>query len=165
MNMPPLNNTTGTQAGDPLAELKDIHLPADISWWPLAPGWWMLMILCIVLLAGSYGFYHFVIKKRAYRKAALKELDLLGTAALDPNAYIESVAAIIRRTAICTEKNQSGVTRVAQLQGKAWQEYLQQAMPAEQAQIIAVSRYQPVQSLDGQALQKAAREWIKGHKA
>ncbi len=30
--------------------LKDIHLPPDISLWPLAPGWWMLMALLLVFV-------------------------------------------------------------------------------------------------------------------
>lgn len=157
--------TAPNPSQNPLDELKDIHLPADISWWPLAPGWWMLLILGIALVAGSYAFYHFVIQKRAYRKAALKELENLDATTFGPDAYIESVAAIIRRTAIHTEKMQTKTTTVAQLQGKQWQEYLQQAMPTEQAQIIAVSRYQPVKALDASALQQAAAQWIKRHKA
>ena len=165
MNTSPMNNASGNPATDPLAELKDIHLPADISWWPPAPGWWILLVLFIILLAGSVAFYHLVIKKRAYRKAALKELFLLDSSTLSDTAYIESVAAIIRRTAICTEKLHKKTSAVAKLQGNAWQDYLQQTMPVEQARIIAISRYQPVQTLDAQALQQAAEQWIKRHKA
>lgn len=36
---------------DPLSQLRDIHLPAPISWWPLAPGWYILAILILVLIA------------------------------------------------------------------------------------------------------------------
>ena len=34
---------------DPLAQLSDIHLPANIHSYPIAPGWWVL--LAFVLLA------------------------------------------------------------------------------------------------------------------
>ncbi|MBT3527943.1 MAG: DUF4381 domain-containing protein, partial [Porticoccaceae bacterium] len=37
--------------GDPLAELRGIHLPDPISWWPLAPGWWVLIVIFIAGLS------------------------------------------------------------------------------------------------------------------
>ena len=40
-------------SSDPLANLRDIHLPGDVSWWPLAPGWWVLIILLSVLAIWS----------------------------------------------------------------------------------------------------------------
>jgi hypothetical protein len=33
-----------------LGQLRDIHLPAEISWWPLAPGWWLVAALFLGLL-------------------------------------------------------------------------------------------------------------------
>lgn len=35
---------------DPLQQLRDIHLPADPSWWPPAPGWWLLLLVVIALI-------------------------------------------------------------------------------------------------------------------
>ena len=36
---------------DPLAQLRDIHLPDPISGWPPGPGWWLLALLLLTVLA------------------------------------------------------------------------------------------------------------------
>ena len=33
----------------PTLELRDIHLPADPGYWPLAPGWWILIVIVLIL--------------------------------------------------------------------------------------------------------------------
>ena len=43
-----------------LAQLADIRLPGEISWWPPAPGWWILAAL--VLFSGVFAW-------RAYARA------------------------------------------------------------------------------------------------
>ena len=40
---------SATAAADPLAELRDIHLPEAVGYWPLAPGWWLLLVSALVL--------------------------------------------------------------------------------------------------------------------
>ena len=36
-------------------ELRDIHVPQVSMWWPLAPGWWVVLALLIVTtVAGEY---------------------------------------------------------------------------------------------------------------
>ena len=31
-----------------LEQLADIHLPVEISYWPPAPGWWILAVMLLV---------------------------------------------------------------------------------------------------------------------
>lgn len=157
-------NSPATQA-DPLANLKDIHLPPDISVWPIASGWWLLALTIILIITVAYLFFRLAIQRKAYRKAALKELMQLETATLEPDAFAEKIAVIIRRTALVTAKNSKKTMNMAQLHGIEWRNYLQQSMPAEQAEIIAIGRYKPLETLDKAALLKAAEQWIKGHKA
>ncbi|MDC0000311.1 DUF4381 domain-containing protein [Porticoccaceae bacterium] len=59
---------------DPLAQLRDIHLPETVSWWPLAPGWWVLIIL--LGLVTGWIIFKSVQRKRAnlYRRQALAKL-------------------------------------------------------------------------------------------
>lgn len=146
---------------DPLADLKDIHLPGAISWWPLAPGWWLL-ILTIVLLIIATSYCYYLWKKRAYRRMALHELEALfaNNTTVSDLHYLETVATLIRRTAIAGSTN----NQLAHWQGSQWQEYLQQQMPEDQARLIAVSRYQAQHDINRELLTDAARNWIKRHK-
>ncbi|MDX1481441.1 MAG: DUF4381 domain-containing protein [Woeseiaceae bacterium] len=54
--------------------LRDLHLPPDPGWWPLAPGWWAL----IALAAGVAGWYAWLALQRwradRARRIALREL-------------------------------------------------------------------------------------------
>ena len=58
-----------------LAQLADIHLPAEVSFWPPAPGWWILTaLLFIAAVLQPENFY----EKAEQRKAcqyALTELE------------------------------------------------------------------------------------------
>ena len=62
---------------DPLAQLRDIHLPPPISWWPLAPGWWIL------IFAGTFASIWLTktlvqtYRSNLYRRQALKKLGLI----------------------------------------------------------------------------------------
>jgi hypothetical protein len=64
MNMQPVQAQPGTVE----LPLRDIHLPDAISWWPLAPGWWILLACLLVLIIAM------TLGRRYYRKRRLNRL-------------------------------------------------------------------------------------------
>ena len=62
---------------DPLAQLRDIHLPEAVSWWPLAPGWWILGALLIAGLAYTVHFFWQRHHAFTYRRQALQKIKQL----------------------------------------------------------------------------------------
>jgi hypothetical protein len=62
---------------DPLAQLRDIHLPADISNWPMAPGWWLLIIATVSLLGWLIWLLIKRYRARLYRRQAILKITQL----------------------------------------------------------------------------------------
>lgn len=54
--------------------LRDLHLPTEIGWWPLAPGWWILLAVAVCVLA--WYAWKALLRWRANRarRIALREL-------------------------------------------------------------------------------------------
>ncbi len=108
---------------DPLAQLRDIHLPAAVSWWPPAAGWWVLAAL---LLAGLAALCWWLIRRhraRAYRVQAHGELEsafAAWQAERDASIYLQSVNAVLKRVALHSYRRET----VARLSGSAWSEFL-----------------------------------------
>lgn len=63
------------EAEDPLSQLRDIHLPEAVSFWPPAPGWWLLLVL--ILIGVGFIYRQAIIAMIQRRKLAkvLEELD------------------------------------------------------------------------------------------
>lgn len=60
-----------------LQQLTGLILPPHVNWWPLAPGWYVLMML-VVLVLGIFIYHkrkHYI--NNAYRRNALSQLQLL----------------------------------------------------------------------------------------
>lgn len=101
---------------DNLPELRDIHIPEDVSMFPLAHGWWAIM-LSIVLLFIVYRVIVTFIKtsRKRYAKNLLKKIDTQNvvTAAAE-------ISNILRR--ICVYK----FPKAQSLSGKEWIDFLSQ---------------------------------------
>ena len=99
--------------------LRDLHLPADIGWWPLAPGWWVV----IALLVAALGYFVFRLWQNWRRGAARREALAAFTQARaqfesdgDVAVFITSVSTLLRRAMLSCERRQD----VAGIVGDDW---------------------------------------------
>lgn len=152
---------------DPLAGLRDVHLPAPISWWPPAPGWWGLVILLLAMVLVAVIWFRYA-KRRRYRKIALKSLAELAashTGDDDARLLVPQIANLLRRVAI----ESYGRPAVAQLTGNAWLEFLDRTGKTSQfsqgpGQVLGTALYQPTLTADPVAVCTVAKKWITGHR-
>ena len=108
---------------NPLINLKDIHLPQPVSFWPPAPGWWVLAVLLISsLFIGGVWFYRQHKKRRPKTEALriLKDLQILYQNSQDEVESLRNLSNLIRRTALTLYD----IDAVASLQGSSWLEFL-----------------------------------------
>ena len=98
-----------------LPELRDIHLPSDVSMWPPAYGWFVILGV-IVLSIYTYKLYKY------WRLKSRKVYALRLLAELDRNQIVPSATAIselLRR--VCVYRYPEAVS----LEGEEWLKFLQ----------------------------------------
>ena len=150
---------------DPLVQLKDIHLPPPVSWWPPAPGWWLVGVCLLGLLGwGGYLLWKFF-RRGQYRREALAGLRRLRDADPGQRVLLEEVSRLLRRVAIV----QYGREEVAPLCGDAWLRFLDRTGKTDQfsegeGKALGTMLYQPEVAVDGERLCRIAESWIRGRR-
>ena len=104
---------------DPLAELKDIHLPQEIHNYPIALGWWILALLILLLIVFAAVKLRQVQIKSKAKKLALKRLDETNDATAAVTILKWSLLQYFPRE------------KVANLSGDNLQEFLIATLPAK----------------------------------
>ncbi|MEX2495529.1 MAG: DUF4381 domain-containing protein [Woeseia sp.] len=107
--------------------LRDLHLPEAVGWWPLAPGWWLLIALvsgaALLLLVRAWRSW----RRGAARRIALKELARLQQAYRakpDPVALGLRLSELLRRSMLAYSPRKD----VAGLTGRDWLEWLDRGL-------------------------------------
>jgi len=149
--------------------LRDIHLPGAVSWWPPAPGWWVLA----ALLLGAIAFWS-VRYYRLYRqRVALKLLNQvrqdLEEGAL-PESCLQLLSSAMRRFAMSVAANPS---LVAGLIGKSWLSYLDSRWDRDMfsngpGSMLIIAPYAPANSVPRDAaleLTTVCIDWVKCQRA
>lgn len=165
--MPPnIAPLSGAPTTDPLAALRPLQLPEPVSWWPPAPGWWLLAVVGIVaatlLIRALLSRY----RRNAYRRAALAELEQLQSlAGENACAYASALNTLLRRTALSHQHESS----VARLTGRDWLSYLDSRVSSpifvgDIGQQMLRAAYDPASTVDTAALGAACRRWLRTHR-
>ncbi len=145
------------QAQDPLANLRDIHLPDPITSWVPAPGWWIVALAVIGL--SLLVFYVRLRRQGSARRMALAELDVLVATSGDLQQLATGFSALLRRVAMV----RFGAGAVASLHGKAWAEFLQAHSDSLQASVgvlLAQAPYAPEEPASQPSPEAATREQL-----
>ncbi len=147
-----------------LAKLHDIRLPEPVGWWPLAPGWWVLIALVVLIALAALALEYR--RRRTVRFAALRELAALKERMSDDAAAPQVAAdlAVLVRRIILTGPD---AQRLAGLSGPDWAAELGRGkggFSETAAAFVANAPYAPAR--DRAALQAALAEaetWIRRH--
>jgi hypothetical protein len=143
-----------------LSQLRDIHLPAPVSWWPPAPGWWVLLLLALIFAGLVYLFYlrH---RRNRWRQIALAELVRLRGET--PDRLLPVLSVLLRRVAISRFPRHD----VASLTGDAWLAFLDRALGDGAAfqsgagRILLNGPYADKVDADAESLLVLCERWIK----
>lgn len=163
------NNGINTMPSDPLAALRPLHSPEAISWWPPAPGWWIVTALAITALIFIIIFLSRHWKINRYRRHALREAtQIKQDYAQQPLHYCQQMNQLLKRIAVHVwPKNLT-----ASLTGTAWLEFLNAQYKHEifsptSITLLGESAYQATADISPAAIDKLHNEvmqWIKQHR-
>jgi hypothetical protein len=153
-----------TPASDPLAGLRGYHLPEPVSWWPPAPGWWLLALLGLLAAGLAARWLARRHRRGAPARAALRELGALQTAYGrdgDAAAYARGLSRLLRRYALARFPR----GQVAGLAGEDWLAFLDAhggggRFRRGAGRLLAEAPYRAVTALPADELARLARDWI-----
>lgn len=174
MNIP----AAGTPAVDAALQLRDIHLPQPVSWWPIAPGWWLLLAVIILLVALT------LITRRIYRNRQIRrdinsELDRIKRSyhkTLNKTQLAKDLSILLRRASISLYPE----TDIAGLIGDDWLTFLDSSgntdgntgsslnFNSDTGRVLLTAPYLPADAesesqfgFDAEALIKLCESWLR----
>lgn len=156
-----------------LDELLPPIPPEPVSWWPPAPGWWLL---ALTLLLAGIGVY--LMRRRLRRRpphaggldplrlAALDELNSLRPPYGDEaGPWLQQINALLKR--LCLQRYPQSQCQT--LTGRAWLAFLDSRCPSAgltRWMVLVEGAYRPRCRLDDKsldALRQAIDLWIRKH--
>ena len=148
------------QQQDPLAQLRDIHVPTEVNVWPLDWGWWVAIA---VFLLALFCLYKAITAHIRHNKARKQALALLESISAQQSNWPVALNSILKRTAMSYYPTQ----QVAGLYGKQWQAFLTSALKSSDSKLesdlgLLVSNvYQATPSpSDFETCKGAVKNWL-----
>ncbi|MDJ0918773.1 MAG: DUF4381 domain-containing protein [Woeseiaceae bacterium] len=103
--------------------IRDLHLPAEVGWWPLAPGWWGVIAVVTILLLVLLRVVMRHVAANSARRVALKQVELARADYANDQDVVKLAARLselLRRTMLAYAPR----TDVAGLTGSEWASWL-----------------------------------------
>jgi len=151
--------------------LRDIHLPTTVDWWPLAIGWWGVIILSLggllaagILLSRWWQRRQQGVALQAQQAAVLNELSMIRQhfqAEQDSAWVCAALSQLLRRLCLLYFPR----TAFVSLHGAPWLAFLQdkQAWRGKTLSLLSTLPYQPqgaVSTQDIDRLLADAEDWM-----
>lgn len=160
-------------ADTPLAlqPLRELPLPAPVSYAPQTIGWAFVGVLLLALAAVAVLLVWRRYQRRRYRRAALAELKRIEAELGDAgrrSAALMAIPVLLKRTALAAAPRE----RSAALTGEAWLAFLREtrgSFDAGSGALLQVISYAPADRVAAVTTDEAAllvahaREWITRH--
>lgn len=147
-----------------LAQLREIHLPDPIGWWPLAPGWYLLAIgsiigLVIIMMWLRRCYLNGQAKREALRLLSIYQQQYRPE--VDSQLMSARLSGLLKRVALAYYPRE----KVARLQGDEWIDFLNKTSKKMDFSLVRVALleqpYNPTNKHDLSLLFSMARTWIK----
>jgi hypothetical protein len=156
------------QLQDPLAQLRDIHLPGAVGWWPPAPGWWLLALLIAAGLAFLARWLWSRWQRNAYRRSGERELEQLFAAwqvSSDNRHFLQQLNALLKRAALYSFPGAD----VAAMSGARWTGFLDKQLgdtgeDGFSGGPLESGPYAPTVDADVATLYSAGLRWLREHR-
>lgn len=149
---------------DLLSQLRDIHAAPQASWWPPAPGWWVLAFLLLLMLVWVGRKLLTRYRVRSRRKKMLGWVDHLNATidpGRDPQAYLSTLNRIFKLVALRAFPER----QCAGMAGPEWSAFLMDKMKkspsVEALNVLASGPYDPAPQFDAGIISELSRAWIK----
>jgi len=108
--------------------LRDLHLPDATGWWPLAPGWWGVIVVLAIVVGYVLWRVYLRWQMNAPRRYALRRLARYEAEYLEhrnPITLGKQLSELLRRGILAYAPREE----VAGLTGDRWLAWLDQGMP------------------------------------
>jgi hypothetical protein len=154
-----------------LQALRELPLPAPVSYVPKTVGWLVVAVLLVLIALGCAWLAWRRHERSRYRREALAELARIEAKLGDAGtraAALAQIAPLIKRTALAALPRE----QVAALSGTAWLAFLRETTRAfddDSGALLYTASYAPADRLasvdqeQAQRLARAARDWIVHH--
>lgn len=161
------------ELGTLLEQMHGFDMPPPVSWWPLAPGWWIVAVLTVAsagfLIARGYKMQR---ERQQAARAPRQTVHQQTIGLLDQHIdqwrrddntqhYLMQVNSTLKRLVLSTGQ----VPGAASASGEDWihclANYSASPLPRQTLQTIAVQCYRPQPQADAMQIHEALHRWIQ----